>query len=77
MTRTIYVDEFLFKFTSEEDWVNHARDRFENAKIHTGHGAICIDSKGRICLFGMHFMQATRENTYPVRVYRVRPKDEL
>ena len=61
----------LFQFTSHEDWVRHARRRFESAG-HTSADTICIDSEGRIVAGGGGFERAESEGAYPVQVYSTR-----
>jgi len=60
--------EELFGFTSYQDWVDHATERFANANVD-GRRAICIDAKGRLCYVGKHFMIADKENAFPIKVF--------
>lgn len=68
-TLTITVGEFMFEFTSYEQWVKKASSWFKNNGLRDGH-AICVDTIGRICRTGKQFMRARDEKTFPVRVYR-------
>jgi len=63
---TIEVGEELFRFHSEQEWINKAQSWFSNFPKDIG---ICVDSVGRICTIGKHFMRATKESTYPIIVY--------
>jgi hypothetical protein len=71
-TVTVVLGERLFNFQSEQEWINRGQRPW---KVHhaTNGRAIAIDAKGRICQIGAHFMRATRENAYPVTIYRVQP----
>lgn len=60
----------LFRFTSMDDWVNHARDRFQGCG-YPSHRTVCIDARGRVCVSGAEFMRADRESAYPVRVFLI------
>lgn len=73
MNTTIEHGPELFRFRNERQWVNRAKEWFQSAGIR-GTDAICIDANGRICTRGEHFMRATRENTYPIIVYRMEVK---
>lgn len=64
----ILVDEEMFRFTSEQEWVNKAQSWFRN---HPAKKYICIDSAGRVCEKGKEFIRATKESTYPIIVYRL------
>lgn len=65
---SLRVGRKLFEFTSEQDWINHARDRFEQSG-HKCDTTICIDSLGRECVMGGCFMRATKDAAYPISVY--------
>lgn len=66
----VQLGDMLFDFSSEQDWVNHARFRFETCGVPRGN-YISIDAAGRVCTKGAEFMRATRENTYPITVYKL------
>ena len=59
----------LFRFESFERWVNKASSWFSNLSHGTEY--ICIDSIGRICKIGKHFMRARDEKTFPIVVYSI------
>ena len=61
--------EELFTFTSEQHWINKARSWFGSLDMKP-RDYICIDSDGRVCQKGLEFMRATKENTYPITVYK-------
>jgi hypothetical protein len=74
---TIKVGHELFSFFSEDDWRDHAKSRF---RVHFPRGcseyfSVCVDSAGRICTRGAHFMRATKDGTYPIRVYEIEVKE--
>lgn len=60
----------LFSFHSEQNWVNTARNLYFNCGLPRNH-IITIDSAGRVCANGGHFMRATREGAYPVKAYAI------
>lgn len=68
VTRQIHLGRELFSFSSQQDWVNHARRRFECCGVRKG-DYISIDAAGRICTKGAEFMRAEKEGTYPITVY--------
>lgn len=61
----------LFMFDGFNHWCDTAQDKFKAANV-TSSKTLCIDAKGRICAWGTHFMQAAKDNAYPVRVYLLR-----
>lgn len=60
----------MFRFTSEQEWINKAQSWFRNCGVREG-GYISVDSLGRVCRIGSQFMRATKENTYPIVVYKL------
>lgn len=73
--RSIRAGRYLFEFSSLTDWVNRANKTWKRHEVRS-EDTICIDSKGRICTFGKHFMTAQKENAYPIRVYMIRDTEE-
>lgn len=67
-TISVTVGPELFRFTSEREWVNKAQSWFINSG-YKGDYVLCVDSAGRVCTIGAHFMRATNENTYPIICY--------
>lgn len=65
---TIRVGRELFRFHSHTEWVNKAQSRFEAAGL-SRHDWLCVDAAGRLCRYGLHFMRAKAEGTFPVVVY--------
>lgn len=55
----------LFEFASFEDWRDNAQNLFWDNQV-TAFETICLDTKGRVCLIGRHFMLARDEQTFPV-----------
>lgn len=71
--RTIILGDELIEFTSEQHWINSAQRTFEKLGIDRNQNGvanyICLDAIGRVCQKGKEFMRATREETYPIKVY--------
>lgn len=59
------------EFVSHADWVSFATKRLSNAAgdKYGAMQAICVDSLGRRCTIGAHFMRARDEGTYPIRYF--------
>jgi hypothetical protein len=68
--RTLTLGDELFRFTSEQEWVNKAQSWFGNCGVRKG-DYIAIDEIGRVCTIGGHFMRATTEESYPITVYKL------
>lgn len=75
-TVTVTLGEKLFEFSSKQDWVNRG-PRIWRVHQATDGRAIAIDTKGRICQMGGHFMRAEVDGSYPISVYRVDPDSKL
>ena len=67
----VQLGELLFSFYSYTTWINKAQGWFANCGAPSRE-IICVDSTGRICAWGEHFMDADKRNAYPVNVYRIR-----
>jgi hypothetical protein len=71
--KTIQVGPELFRFTSVDDWVRHAKSRYEQHGYarHAGPVAVyyllAIDKEGQVCTRGEHFSKAA----YPVTVHAI------
>lgn len=63
--------EKLFEFRSKMDWVNKAQRIWRFHEVRAA-DTICVDQLGRICNIGKHFMDAERDNAYPIEVFRMR-----
>ena len=65
----VVVGEYLFEFSSFNDWVNEAQRiwRFHGVR---GDNTIVVDSKGRLLQKGKEFMRARDDGSFPVKVYR-------
>lgn len=63
--------ETMFSFESEQHWINKARSWYGSIPRYRREDFLAVDVAGRVCTCGAHFMRATRENSYPVTVYRV------
>jgi hypothetical protein len=61
----------LFMFDGFNHWRDTAPEKFESANV-TCAKVLCIDAKGRVCVWGTHFMEAAKDGAYPVRVYLLR-----
>ncbi len=63
--------EFLFEFTSKEDWIINAQGKFIKFKAedYSFHPTICLDTNNNVCHIGSDFSMAQNTNTYPVKVY--------
>lgn len=70
---TIAVGPELFRFTSMEDWIQHARERFQEYGAFS-YTTICVDSQGRVCTCGKHFEIAQETGAYPIRVFDLEPE---
>ncbi len=60
----------LFKFSSQQDWVNKAKRRYANCGVPKGY-YITVDSAGHILHMGKCFMAAEKNGLYPVTVYEL------
>ena len=67
---TIKVKRELFRFTSEQDWINRAKRLYANCGVRQGF-YISVDSNGHVIHMGRCFMAATKSNAYPVKVYEL------
>ena len=67
----VYVGIELFRFETFAHWVDKAHLWFG-----TGTGTICVDAKNRICENYKDFRIAQDEDTFPVRVCRIRQEDD-
>lgn len=72
---SVQLGEELFLFHNFDNWCDTAKRKFRDADVQSVE-VICLDTKGRICGWGKHFMDAARDGTFPVRAYRVRALDE-
>ena len=60
----------IFSFTSEQHWVNKAQSWFARSSVPK-YNYIAVDAAGRVCTKGAEFIRATKENTYPITVYKL------
>ncbi len=67
----IEVGEKLFEFASKQDWINRANRVWRKHQINA-QNTVCIDQKGRICGWGLHFSIAENDNAYPIEVFLMR-----
>ena len=67
---TVNLGDEMFRFSSEQEWINKAQSWFARCEVPKRH-YIAIDAAGRVCIKGAEFMRATREDTYPITVYRL------
>lgn len=66
----IKVKRELFSFRSQQEWVNKAKSWYANCGVRQGH-YITVDANGHVMHMGKCFMEATRQNAYPVTVYEL------
>lgn len=66
----IKVKRELFRFSSEQDWVNKGQSRYTNCGVRHGH-YITIDALGRVMHMGKCFKCAKEQSAYPVVVYEL------
>jgi hypothetical protein len=62
--------EFLFEFTSKQDWINRAQELFAPCPSDIQE-TICLDTGGNVLTTGKDFSDAEVLGTYPVKVYRL------
>lgn len=60
----------MFSFTSEQHWISKANSWFSRSSVPKNN-YIAIDAAGRVCTKGAEFIRATKENTYPITVYKL------
>lgn len=66
----IKIKRELFRFRSEQEWINKARSWYANCGVRKGY-YITVDAKGHVMHVGKCFMEATRLGLYPVVVYEL------
>lgn len=66
----IKIKSELFRFESEQDWINKARNRYANCGVRKGF-YITIDAKGHVMHMGKCFKAATDAESYPVTCYEL------
>ena len=66
----IRIKRELFKFHSQQDWVNKAQSRYANCGVPKGY-YITVDSAGHVMHMGKCFMAAEKNGLYPVTVYEL------
>ena len=70
----IKFDKELFRFSSFDNWVKTAGEKFDVALEKENlirPDLICIDTVGRICAYGLHFQRAEDEKTFPAICYKI------
>ena len=66
----INVERELLRFNSKQEWINKGHAWFSSLKTEfKERDYIAIDSSGRVMRMGLHFMNAEKEDAYPVIVY--------
>jgi hypothetical protein len=66
----IKIKRELFRFQSEQDWVNKARSRYANCGVRQGY-YITVDAHGHVMHIGQCFKAATEAGAYPVICYEL------
>lgn len=69
-TVAVKIKRELFRFESQQQWVNKARSWFGSCGVKRGH-YLCLDKFGRVCEKGAEFIRATNEGSYPIVVYEL------
>ncbi len=67
---SIKVKRELFRFRSQQEWVNKAKSWYANCGVRQGF-YIAVDAQGHVIHMGKCFMAATERNLYPVVVYEL------
>jgi len=70
---TLEVGPLLWQWATFDNWCDTAARMFRFHEVH-GSDVVCVDSKGRVCAIGKHFMTARDEGAFPVSVYAVVPE---
>lgn len=70
MEQLIIKAEFLFEFKNMSQWVNNASTWFKPYRHGFAH--VCLDKNGDVCYIGEDFMNAEKNNLFPVRVYALK-----
>lgn len=70
MKRQIQLKREMFRFSSQQNWVNNAQRVFADCGVYK-HNYICLDSAGNVCTSGQQFMEAKANDNYPVIVYEL------
>lgn len=71
--QTIMLGKKLFEFSSKADWIKGASRIWRLHEV-TADNTTCVDQLGRICTMGLHFVEAERDNAYPIEVFITRPE---
>lgn len=66
----IRIKRELFKFHSQQDWINKAQSRYANCGVPKGY-YITVDAAGHVMHMGKCFMVAEKNGLYPVTVYEL------
>jgi hypothetical protein len=68
---TVFRPKFEGQFDSFQEWVDTASHVLTGHVCPLGYGldAVCVDTLGRRCFLGAHFMRARDENAFPVRYF--------
>lgn len=67
---TINVGPLLWEWHSFDNWCDTAARSFRFYQVR-GCDVVCLDTKGRVCAVGKHFMTARDDGSFPVKVYAV------
>lgn len=66
----IKIKRELFRFHSQQEWVNKAQSWYANCGVRKGH-YITVDAAGHVMHMGKCFMEAEKQGLYPVIVYEL------
>lgn len=67
---SVRVTRELFRFHSQQDWVNRAKHLYANCGVKPGF-YLAVDAAGHVIHMGRCFMAAERRGLYPVTVYEL------
>lgn len=67
---SIRIKRELFSFRNEQEWVSKAQSWYANSGVRPGR-YITVDANGHVMHMGKCFMEATRQNAYPVTCYEL------
>jgi hypothetical protein len=66
----IKIKREIFRFASKQEWINKAQSWFSVCEVNKSN-YIAVDATGIICRVGKQFMDAEKNESYPVVVYEL------
>lgn len=67
---SVKVKRELFKFHSQQEWVNKGKSWYANCGVRQGF-YLTVDAAGHVVHMGKCFMEATAQGLYPITVYEL------